>query len=84
VKAVSNAEKAVSNNGKARSNERLLLDFCQTPKSMSEICAYLGLKDRYKIKKKYIDPLLGVSLQMTEPDSRNSPTQKYVVIKGKI
>ena len=80
-KAVSNTGKAVSNDGKARSNERLLLDFCQTPKSMSEICAYLGLKDRYKIKKKYIDPLLGVSLQMTEPDSPKSPTQKYVVIK---
>ena len=81
-KAVSNDEKAVSNGKKARSKKQLLLDFCQKPKSMPEICAYLGLKDRYKVKKNYIDPLLGTALQMTEPDSPNSPTQKYVTIQN--
>jgi ATP-dependent DNA helicase RecG len=32
------------------------------------------------MKKKLIDPLLGKSLRMTEPNSPNSPTQKYVII----
>ena len=32
------------------------------------------------MKKKLIDPLLGKSLCMTEPNSPNSPTQKYVII----
>lgn len=78
-KAVS---KEVSNKKKAVSKEQLLIDFCVEPKSMPEICEYLGLKDRFKAKKRYVDPLLGKSLRMTEPDSPNSPTQKYVVIKN--
>ncbi len=91
-KAVSNEEKAVSNEGKAVSNEGKavskmvqnkelsVVTFCQTPRSLLDICRHLGLKDKYKVKKKYIDPLLGKSLKMTEPQSPNSPLQKYVAI----
>ena len=79
-KAVSNDQKAVSKQGVAVSKEQKLLAFCIEPKSLSEICKHLGLKDRYKVKKKYIDPLLNKSLRMTEPESPNSPTQKYVTI----
>ena len=86
-KAVSNSEKAaskqrvaVSKQGMAASKEQMLLAFCVEPKPLSEICKHLGLKDRYKVKKKYIDPLLNKSLRMTEPESPNSPTQKYVTI----
>lgn len=39
-----------------------------------------GMTDRYKVKKRYIDPLLNKSLRMTEPESPKSPTQKYVAI----
>lgn len=79
-KAVSRDGKAVSSDGKAVSREQLLLEYCSEPKSLSDICIYLGLKDRYKVKKRYIDPLLNVSLRMTEPNSPNSPTQKYVAV----
>lgn len=86
-KAVSNSEKAVSKQrvaaskqGLAISKEQMLLAFCVEPKPLSEICKHLGLKDRYKVKKKYIDPLLNKSLRMTEPESPNSPTQKYITI----
>ena len=89
--AVSSGEKAVSNNKKAVSSEekavskkkvkeQKLLAFCKEPKSLSEICEHLGVTDRYKVKKRYIDPLLNKSLRMTEPESPNSPTQKYVTI----
>ena len=76
-KAVSNDEKAVS---KKEKNEQKLLAFCKEPKTLSEICEHLGMTDRYKVKKRYIDPLLNKSLRMTEPESPKSPTQKYVAI----
>ena len=41
------------------------------------------LKEKYSMKRKYIDPILNVKLRMTEPDSPNSPTQKYVIIDKK-
>ena len=67
---------------KAVSKEELLLAFCSEPRSSSEISEFLKLKEKYKykMKKKLIDPLLGKSLRMTEPNSPNSPTQKYVII----
>ena len=74
------ANEAVSGSKQAVSNEQRILDFCVEPRSLTEICELLGLKDRYKVKKKYINPLLGKTLRMTEPDSPNSPTQKYVKI----
>lgn len=80
IKAVSGRGKAVSKAEKSRNKKQLLLDFCRSPKTMVEICQCLGLKDRYKVKKNYINPILGVELRMTEPDSPNSPTQKYVTI----
>ena len=52
-------------------------DFCQEARSLSEIAEHLGLGDRYKMKKKYIDPILGKYIEMTIPDSPNNPGQKY-------
>lgn len=78
--ARSKTEKARSIGKKAVSKEELLLAFCSEPRSLSEISEFLKLKEKYKMKKKLIDPLLGKSLRMTEPNSPNSPTQKYVII----
>lgn len=55
-------------------------DFCIEPKSLMEIAELLNLHDRYKMKKKYIDPLLGKYIKMTIPDKPNSRNQKYVSI----
>ena len=78
--ARSEDKKARSIGEKAVSKEELLLAFCSEPRSLSEISEFLKLKEKYKMKKKLIDPLLGKSLRMTEPNSPNSPTQKYVII----
>ena len=61
------ASEAVSSMEQAVSNEQMLLAFCAEPKSLTKICGHLGLKDRYDAKKKYINPLLGKTLRMTEP-----------------
>ena len=68
---------------KARSNKKEkiiehIISFCQEPRTLQEIAQELGFSDRYKMKRKYIDPLLGDILQMTFVESKNAPTQKYV------
>ena len=70
----------------ARSNKKKetierIIAFCQEPRTLQEIAQELGLSDRYKMKRKYIDPLLGNTLQMTSVESKNAPTQKYIAIR---
>lgn len=55
--------------------------YCQEPRSLQEIAAELGFSDRYRIKRVYINSLLGIDLQMTSAGSKTDPTQKYVVIE---
>ena len=55
-----------------------VIDFCYTPRSMTEIMEHLGLKHRYNVKHRYIDPLIeGGFLVMTIPEKPNSRSQKY-------
>ena len=56
-----------------------IAEYCKEPRSLAEIAEHLGLSDRYKMKKKYIDPLLGRYLEMTLPETPNSPAQRYVL-----
>lgn len=35
-----------------------IINFCSTPRSMSEIMEFIRLKNRYNVKHRYIDPLL--------------------------
>ena len=53
--------------------------FCTEARSLGDIAEYVGLADRYKMKKKYIDPVLGLYLEMTLPDTPNNPAQQYVL-----
>ncbi len=77
----SNPEISRSNPEISRSNiENLIAEFCSEPKTLEEIATHLGLKDKYYMKKRYINPILGIRLRMTEPDSPNSPTQKYIAL----
>ena len=56
-----------------------IIDFCSTPRSMSEIMEFIGLKHRYNVKHRYIDPLLESGfLVMTIPEKPNSRSQKYL------
>ena len=55
-----------------------ILDFCTTPRSMTEILEHLNLKHRYNVKHRYLDPLIeGGFLEMTIPEKPNSRSQKY-------
>jgi len=60
-----------------------IADYCKEPRSLVEIAKHLGLSDRYKMKKKYIDPLLGRYLEMTLPETPNSPGQRYVLTEAR-
>ena len=57
-----------------------ILEFCQTPRSLSDIARELGYSDKAKFKAKYINPLLGEQLQMTLPDTPKSKYQMYKTI----
>ena len=55
-----------------------ILEFCEIPRSMTEILGHLGLKHRYNVKHRYLDPLIdGGFLDMTIPEKPNSRSQKY-------
>lgn len=78
-------EKVYENSRSKRENSRSkkidgIVGFCSEPKSLDEIATFLGVKDRNFMKRMYIDPILGTRIRMTEPNSPNSPTQKYVRI----
>ena len=53
--------------------------FCTEPRSLGDIAEHVGFADRYKMKKKDIDPLLGRYIEMTLPDTPNSPAQQYIL-----
>ena len=55
-----------------------IIEFCSTPRSMTEIMEYIGLKHRYNVKHRYIDPFIDSGfLVMTIPEKPNSKSQKY-------
>ena len=58
----------------------VLMVYCLQPRTLQEIADYLGFSDKYRMKRVYIDPLLGELLEMTSSENKNAPTQKYVTI----
>ena len=61
-----------------------ILEFCKTPKTSSEIMAFLGLKHREHFRAKIIQPLLKQGLlKPTIPDKPTSSKQKYYSNKEK-
>ena len=57
-----------------------IIEFCHTPRSVSEIVEMLGVKDKKWVKEKYMKPLIGTKLALTIPDRPNSRYQKYRTI----
>ena len=55
--------------------------YCKEPRTLQEISEHLGYSDKYRMKRFYIDPLLGDVLTMTSKESKTDPNQKYVVKK---
>ena len=58
-----------------------IMSFCAEPKSLLEIAAYLGYKDRRSVRR-ILNPLLEQGrIAMTVPEKPNSRLQKYITIK---
>ena len=58
-----------------------IIDFCRVPRSITEISEMLGISDKSWVRRKYINPLIGVKLQRTLPDKPTSKSQKYQTIE---
>lgn len=55
-----------------------LLNVCAGEQSRAALMATIGLKDRVSFANNYLEPALAEQfIEMTQPDSPNSPTQKY-------
>lgn len=71
--------------GRGRVSDKLqrLLDILKGPMSVREMMAALGFGSRDKFLKNYLSPALKSGLiEMTQPDSPKSPTQRYRRTKG--
>jgi len=55
--------------------------FCKTPKSLNEIMQYYGYTSKTKFRNKFLNPLIKSGIiSLTNPDTPNSPKQKYYTI----
>lgn len=55
-----------------------ILQFCETPKSKKEICAYLNYSNLSYFTQKFLSPLLAEGLLLPTESKPNSPNQKYI------
>ena len=75
---VTSDEKVTKSVTKLNDTLNSIIDFCISPRSMTEIMEFMGYKHRYNVKHRYIDPLIeGGFLVMTIPEKPNSRSQKY-------
>jgi ATP-dependent DNA helicase RecG len=64
------------------SDKHSLVDFCATPRSIKEMLDFLELKNRENFMHKHLNPLIKKGfLALTDPDSPNSPRQRYITTK---
>ena len=68
-----------SRNEKRQETIQKLIGYCKEPRTLQDISDYLGYSDKYRMKRVYIDALLGKELLMTSAESKTDPKQKYVV-----
>ena len=62
--------------------QQMVLEFCLSPKSTSEIKRFLGLNSRNYVREKIIKPLIESNLlDYTNKNSINARNQKYLTIK---
>lgn len=57
-----------------------LVAFADVPRTLAELMAHVGRRQRAYFRKRHLDPLLsGNLLRMTAPDTPTSPEQRYVL-----
>ena len=60
--------------------QKKIIEFCDTPRRLTEIMYALGVANRGYFKKRHLDPLLaGGVVRMTHPDQPKHPDQAYVL-----
>lgn len=60
-----------------------LLQMMREPASASELMPVAGQTNRTRFKKNFLDLLIGMgAVTMTDPDSPNSPQQRYVLTEA--
>ena len=75
---VTDKEKVTKSVTKITEKVNDIIAFCSVPRSMTEIMDHIGMKHRYNVKHRYIDPLVESGFfEMTIPDKPNSRSQKY-------
>lgn len=65
---------------KEKTLQERIVEFCEEPRTLAEITAYCGFKDKRNFSDRYLKPLIGSRVKMTIPDKPKSPLQKYVTI----
>lgn len=62
--------------------KKLVLEFCKSPKTTSEIKRYLGIKSRNYIRENVIKPLIESKLlDYTNKNHINASNQKYITLE---
>ena len=60
--------------------QKKIIEFCDTPRRLTEIMDALKVANRGYFKKRHLDPLLaGGVVRMTHPDQPKHPDQAYVL-----
>jgi len=76
------AEPKIKYGHKLTEKQQKVVNFCAEPRSSAEIMQNLGLSNQHKNRQKYISQLVEKGyLAMTHPETPNSPTQRYVVVR---
>lgn len=61
--------------------EERIYEFCNIPRTITELAEYLGYKEKKSVRK-HLKPLLEIGrIAMTIPEKPNSRNQKYISIK---
>ena len=75
-------EKPVRKTDKKSLRREQIWEFCQEPRSDSEILELLGLRNKENLMEVYLTPMLKAGiLTMTEPETPTSRNQKYKAVK---
>lgn len=76
IERISKTQGVLKEYSRSRKQQEILA-YCSEPRSLEEIALYMRVTDKYYMKRKHINPMLGIDLFMTDPDAPNSPTQRY-------
>ena len=79
---VGNVRKVRANAETKSKKKELFLNFCEIPRSKTEILTFLGLVSERNLRERWLSPLLkSGELKRTIPDKPRSPKQRYYAVR---